>query len=341
MKILFIGDPHLKITKFDLAKKFLTWINEIIIENKPDVVVNLGDTFDTHAVLRSEVMTEFMEHVYQSIKICPYIYLIGNHDQYKPNDSTYHALSHLKDKIKDFVIVDKVSIIDGITYIPYVHDPLLFPDIETEIGIAHQTFIGADYGSFYTKDGVDPSKISKAKLIVSGHIHKRQELVFKNISIKYPGTPFSQSASDIDEIKGISIIDTSDLSEQFIRSPLPVWKSINVTVDSNNNIGSLHDTIALNIDNKNYWVLTITGPKIEIISYLNSKEYKSVSKGNNIKIKTVFTDKHKKKNNIKAQNISVIIDDYIENFYKGSLDKNELKSRVKDLTKEVESLTLV
>ena len=62
-RILFIGDPHLKINRFDLATKFLTWLDALIEKEKPDLVVNLGDTFDTHAVLRSEVMNIFMAHV--------------------------------------------------------------------------------------------------------------------------------------------------------------------------------------------------------------------------------------------------------------------------------------
>ena len=77
MKVLFIGDPHLKIGRFDLAVSFLTWLNKLIVEQKPDLVVNLGDTFDTHAVLRSEVLNEFMNHVYQVLRLdIPYVYLV-------------------------------------------------------------------------------------------------------------------------------------------------------------------------------------------------------------------------------------------------------------------------
>src|ERR1700680_1554966 len=107
---LFIGDPHLKINRFDLATSFLNWLNKLIEEQKPDLVVNLGDTFDTHAVLRSEVLNEFMKHVYGvlSQKI-PYVYLVGNHDMYKPNDPKYHAMLPFKNRIKDFYVVDEIQ----------------------------------------------------------------------------------------------------------------------------------------------------------------------------------------------------------------------------------------
>jgi predicted MPP superfamily phosphohydrolase len=62
-KILLIGDVHLKITRFDLCKSFLNWLNLVIEQEKPDLVINLGDSFDSHAVLRSELMEEFKQHV--------------------------------------------------------------------------------------------------------------------------------------------------------------------------------------------------------------------------------------------------------------------------------------
>src|ERR1035437_6988255 len=128
MKVLFIGDPHLKINRFDLATKFLTWLDALIVEQKPDLVVNLGDTFDTHAVLRSEVINEFMKHVYSTINLgIPYVYLIGNHDMYRPNDSKYHAMLPYKNKIPNLHVIDSITDFMGMTFVPYQHDGKNFP----------------------------------------------------------------------------------------------------------------------------------------------------------------------------------------------------------------------
>jgi DNA repair exonuclease SbcCD nuclease subunit len=330
-KILFIGDPHLKITKFDLSRKFLSWIDEIIKIEKPDLVVNLGDTFDTHSVIRSEVMSEFMKHVYSVLDACPYVYLVGNHDQYKPNDSKYHALSHLKNKIDRFTIVDEPSTIDDITYVPYIHDPNMFPKHTSRICVAHQTFKGADYGDIVTKDGIDANCIQGAEIIISGHIHKKQILHAGRVHVLYPGSPFSQSASDIDQIKGISIIDTETFNEKFIECPLPKWKSIDISVNESFNLSDAHSYLSSTLNIKDNWVIKFTGPKAEILGYLDSKLFKSILKDKNIKVKTKFTDKEKKTVKLNSISIDSIIEEYIDSVYSGGIDRAMLKLKAQEI----------
>ena len=109
-KVLFIGDPHLRINKFSLAIQFLTYLNKFVDEHKPDIVVNLGDSLDTHAVIRSEVLNELMNHIYHVVDSgIPYIYLKGNHDQYSPKDGKYHALLPFKGRINNLFVVDSVQ----------------------------------------------------------------------------------------------------------------------------------------------------------------------------------------------------------------------------------------
>src|ERR1035437_4726439 len=118
-KVLFIGDMHLKINRFDLALRFLTWLDKLIEEQKPDLVVNLGDTWDTHAVLRSEVACEFMKHVYKTLEqSIPYVYLLGNHDQYRPGDSKYHAMLPYKGKIPNLYVIDTPQDLFNMTFVP-------------------------------------------------------------------------------------------------------------------------------------------------------------------------------------------------------------------------------
>lgn len=330
-KVLFIGDPHLKITRFDLAKQFLSWINSVIEKEKPDLVVNLGDTFDTHAVVRSEVMTEFMLHVEQVKKTCPYVYLLGNHDQYKPNDATYHALSHLKGKIKDFYIIDETVDLFDMTFVPYIHNKDLFPKKSLPICVAHQTFRGADFGDITTKDGVDADSIEQCELVISGHIHKKQRLDGQRVQVLYVGSPFSQSASDINQTKGVSIIDTKTLKEKFISSPLPVWKGLKYEVNASMSTDDIHEDLMLNLNDIDHWVIELTGPKAEILGYLSSKKGKSITTGRDVKIKTVFTDKEKRQIRIEATSLNSIVSQYIDKVYGGSIDKDLLKTKAIEL----------
>lgn len=338
-RVLFVGDPHLKITRFDLAKQFLTWVDKIIIETKPDLVVNLGDTFDTHAVVRSEVMHEFMKHVDATRLVCPYVYLLGNHDCFKPSDMKYHALSHLVDKISNFHIVDKVQDIHGMTFVPYIHNPDNFPKKTLPICVAHQTFKGADYGDITTKDGVDADSIEQCELVISGHIHKKQQLHERRVQVVYVGSPFSQSASDLNQIKGLSLIDTNTYKETFIQCPLPIWKGLKYELTAILDAQEMHEDIVQQLNDKDHWVIEITGPKAEVLGYLGSKKGKSITSGRDVKIKTIFTDKEKKQMRIQASSLDLIVSEYLDKIYSGSIDRQLLKLKANELYKAMDSET--
>jgi DNA repair exonuclease SbcCD nuclease subunit len=335
-KVLFIGDPHLKINRFDLAKQFLAWLNSIILSERPDIVVNLGDTFDTHAVLRSEVLNEFIAHVDLVLENnIDYVYLVGNHDMYKPNDSRYHAMKPFKNRHPRLHIIDETKNLFNITFVPYQHDPALFPKNTLPVCVAHQTFLGADYGAIICKDGVEPQSIHGCEIVISGHIHKRQSLISsgqRDVQVLYVGTPFSQGAADVDQIKGITIFDMDTYKQKFIQSPLPSYRKINILLNESFGFNEACDVIASSISSsKDHWILEIDGAKPEILSLLNSKKYKEIIKDINIKVKTNFIDKEKKKIAIEVKTLDSIVTDYINKVYSGSLDKAILLKIAKDL----------
>lgn len=318
---MFVGDPHLKIAKFELAQQFLSWLETTIIKHKPDLVVNLGDTFDTHAVIRSEIMTEFMRHVNKTLETCPYVYLLGNHDMYKPSDAKYHALLHIKDTVPGLHIYDEITHGPwGMSWVPYQHDPRNFPTDTQPICVAHQTFKGADYGDITVKDGVDSSLVA-AEIIISGHIHKRQVLG----KVVYPGSPFSQSVNDINQIKGVMLFDTETMAYSYVDSPLPTWRGVRFELTPSYTAEILREELVEVLDEtKDHWVIEITGPKAEVMTLLEDKKTKKLFDGKDIKIKTSFTDKEKKLAKISAVSIDSIVKEYIDNVYSGSLDKHEL-----------------
>lgn len=329
MNVLFIGDPHLKINRFELAKQFLAWTNSMVALEKPDIVVNLGDCFDTHAVVRSEVLTEFMTHVEECLKTSQYVYLLGNHDQWKPNDSTYHAVRHLKGKIKGFHVIDSIQDMFDMTFVPYQHNPDAFPKITKQICIAHQTFKGADYGDITTKDGVDPESVS-ADIIISGHIHKKQVLG----KVIYPGSPFAQGASDINQTKGLILFDTATFQQKFMQSPMPIWRGNEFELSNTYSINDLDlhlHTLLEDTKGKVNHVVTITGPKAEIAAYLSSKKTIELMKTADVKIRTIFTDKEKKLVAIKAISMDSIIKEYIDKVYSGALNKDDLYNKSMEL----------
>lgn len=333
MRVLFCGDKHLKINRFDLAKQFLNWLNKTIEKDKPDLYVCLGDDMDTHSIVRSELLTELRYHFDHVLSLgIPIVYLVGNHDCYRPNDMKYHAIQSMKGLHKDLHIVDTIQDLYNMTFVPYIHNNDLFPSKTLPICVAHQTFKGADFGDITTKDGVDASSIIGAELIISGHIHKRQRLEVGRTSVLYVGSPFAQSASDINQIKGVSILDIESYKETFISCPLPIWKGIKYEISPSFSLDDLHDDLVLQLNNTDHWVIEITGPKAEILGYIGSKKNKSIISGKDVKIKTVFTDKEKKQTRIVAVSVDDIVSQYIDKVYSGSIDKTLLKTRAIEMS---------
>lgn len=327
-KILFIGDPHLKISRLETCKEFLRWVNNTIDDVKPDLVVNLGDTFDTHAVLRSEVLSEFKAHV--AACTVPYIYVLGNHDMYKPNDSKYHALQPFD--IPHMKIIDKIEDVDGVTYVPYQHSIADFPLDTLPICVAHQTFVGADYGYYRPDVGVDADKVS-AEIIISGHIHKRQSFG----KVVYPGTPYAHDLNDINQSKGLMLFDTSNYKYDFIDSPFPGWRGFKLNMSDFSSTDELHDTVVDSIDQSNHWVVDISGPKAELSAYIVSKKLSKLQEDFSLRIRPAYTDSTKiQTKKIKAVSMDSIVHEYIDTIYEGTIDRGLLKKKATQLLNNAE-----
>jgi DNA repair exonuclease SbcCD nuclease subunit len=319
MRILLIGDSHLKISKFNACVKFLDEVRRVVVETKPDMVVNLGDTFNDHAVLRSELMSVFRMHILHIVKMLdiPYYYILGNHDQYQPKDNKYHALETFKD-IVGFHVIDRVTKVGNITMVPYIAEIEKFPTETQEICFAHQTFIGADYGYHRPDIGVNADNVS-AKIIISGHIHKKQSFG----KVFYVGSAFSQDANDIDQLKGLHIFDTSTLDLSFVDIDMPQFKSIQFDLSD----VSIEDVVGIltNVDTNDNYVVALSGTKADIdrvVSYPAIVEIRQLA---NMRIVPEYKDSEKREFvRIKKHTMDDIIKEYVSKVYVGEIDKQKL-----------------
>lgn len=327
-KGLIIGDIHGRISQFGVFKDFLHWSAEQAKEHKVDFVVNLGDTFHNHAVLRSEIVSEFKKHVLSIVNQgVLYFYVVGNHDCYKPDDMTYHAIQGL-DGVSDlFVVIDKPTTVNGMSFVPYCVDKKDFPKDLKDIVFCHQSFLGSNYGQILADPNspstVDPDSIN-CGLIYSGHVHLRSEFG----KVRHPGTPFAWSASDVDQSKGIVIFDTETLKEVFVESPMPKWHKICLSAEDGLN------RIKQKLTNKSdHFIIEMTGSKAALSALLGSKEYKNLIKDYSVSVKAVPTDNDKKINSISAVSLEGIVKEYIEKVYSGPLNKKDLWDAAAELIK--------
>lgn len=237
---LFIGDPHVQVSNLKDSLKLMDFIKDQAKKHNVSKIVFLGDLFHTHGVIRIEVLN-FWKNAFKELqRQYDIIALCGNHDMIL-GESKYAGLSSvsmLDEQYKYNVsIIDCPTIIDGVAYVPYMSDKAaflsacgeLYSEGATKLLVAHQTFTGATYeNGFYAEDGIDPALIPQ-EYILSGHIHKQQEIG----KCFYQGTPKWDTMSDANEDKGIWIYthnkDMSIKSKKFISTKkvvTPIYKYI-------------------------------------------------------------------------------------------------------------------
>jgi DNA repair exonuclease SbcCD nuclease subunit len=215
-RLLKVGDPHAKISNLHELHSLFDWIRTTACEKEVDYIVIYGDMFDTHSVIRLEVLEAWYD-IIRSIGTHT-ILMEGNHDQigareFEGQMSAVQSLGKMLSQDDIATVMYSPDVIDGIGFVPYTSNEEKFygwaKDLQA-IGAktlcCHQTFQGSQFDSgMYAPDGFDPEKVPQSQ-IISGHIHKGQEFG----KVWYIGTPRWESAVDAEQEKGVWIVDFED-----------------------------------------------------------------------------------------------------------------------------------
>lgn len=242
MRILRIGDPHIKPSNLEESEKLMHFINDQIFTRKPDRVEILGDLFHTHSIVRLEVLEFWVEwiDVLLAHEIDLYI-LIGNHDRANTSEfapSFELAFKHIRNKHLKIVNYPRAE--GPFAYVSHYHDQEVFVEVANKCAeqgakvlVCHQTFKDAEYeNGFYAPDGIDYERLN-FDTIISGHIHTRQVIKKGNKTVIYPGTPKWDTISDANQDKGIWMYEHDDItgaiiSEELIRTAGVVTEFVSI-----------------------------------------------------------------------------------------------------------------
>jgi Zn-finger protein len=230
---LVIGDPHFKHTNLDVMAEFSKKTLAIAEKLKPTFVVILGDTLDTHEILRIEPKDAAEDWIYRMSTISKTFLLIGNHDMANPNEflTKKHAFNSLKRW--DAALKGKLFIVDEPMYVeirdksfvfcPYVPKNRFQEALDkvcadgnmwdmVDCIFAHQEFKGSRHFSHELTEGDEWDEDYPP--VINGHIHTEQK-IGQNIFI--PGTPFQHSFGDDAEkrIWFLSFEDGEDVDEYY------------------------------------------------------------------------------------------------------------------------------
>lgn len=186
MKVICIGDPHIKSDNIPEVNLFIEKLCELIKNEDPDIIIVLGDLLHHHERVHSISMNKAYEFIRRIRELAPVYILVGNHDMY--NNRQFLTENHWMNGLKEWenvTIVDQVvhRDIEGchLLFVPYV-PPGRFEEAlntherewkDVDCIFAHQEFSGCKMGAIVSVEGDKwPEDFPE---VVSGHIHSRQK----------------------------------------------------------------------------------------------------------------------------------------------------------------------
>jgi DNA repair exonuclease SbcCD nuclease subunit len=226
MKVLFVGDVHVKLTNLQQIEKLEREIMEKFREKKNEIsfVVVAGDVLDDH----EKILTPLLNRAYGLIKtirkIAPVYVLVGNHDYINNQQflTDCHWMNGMKEW-KDVCIVDHPIVIKKFNkkfaFVPYVPNGKFFKALEkipswksVECIFAHQEMKHCKMGVKISEDGDEWN--DDYPMLISGHIHERQRIGTK---VLYPGSVINHAfGSDNQGITELTFEDGCEMKENRI-----------------------------------------------------------------------------------------------------------------------------
>jgi hypothetical protein len=288
MKLLLIGDPHIKTENLDDIDILLNELKRILSASTYDAVVVLGDVMHYHERLFTPALNKSLYFIDTLRKFAFTYVLVGNHDAI--NNSIFLTDQHWMNALKSW---DNVKIVDTVVstpdfmLCPYVPPGRLIEALETggdqqewqskRLIIAHQEIKGCKMGAIVSTEG-DEWK-DEYPYLISGHIHDNQHVGRK---VYYPGTPLQHSFGDSDTriVCQIEWADGADDDITFTDLPLnvPQKQIAKATIQTIKSICVKHS-------NHNKLKIKLDATPVEFSAFKQTKEYKElVEKGIKIQL---------------------------------------------------------
>lgn len=236
-KVCCIADMHIGVHQnsmfwHETAIKWAQWLKQELVEKKIKDIFILGDVYH----YRDEVAVNTMHVVNQILSIWKdfnIVILVGNHDAYYKDRADINSLSILNGK-DGITVIDKPATFTvfgkTLTFLPWgsnINDltktDILFGHLEIE-SFKMNSFKLCDHGT-KTSELLD-----KAKLILTGHFHLRDERIYDNGKIIYVGNPYEMDFGDTGTTKGYYILDIPTSEYEFFENTVsPKHKKVTLT----------------------------------------------------------------------------------------------------------------
>jgi DNA repair exonuclease SbcCD nuclease subunit len=295
MKILFIGDPHIKTDNGDDIDILLLEIRRITSDEKYDAIIVGGDVMHYHERLFTPALNKSLLFIDTLRTIAKTYVMVGNHDAI--NNSIFLTDQHWMNALKSWsnvIIVDDVVDEKQFVLCPYVPPGRLIEALETKmerqewtskkIIFAHQEIRGCRMGAILSTEGDE--WLPSYPQLISGHIHDHQHL---GENVHYPGTPLQHSFGDSDT-RVLTKIEITDYSNDTVIVYLPITVPRKAIIKSS--IATISSAISLidsstSINHHLKIKIKMDATTAEFSAFKNTKEYtRLIEKGVKIQLQS-------------------------------------------------------
>jgi len=222
IKIAHVSDIHVRKLKYHKEyRAVFEQLYEKLREEKPDIIVNTGDTFHTKLDMSPEAIKMMSELFVGLADIAPYHMILGNHDMNLKNSGRLDAISPIVDYLEHPNIhfhkyASVVEVAPGIDlHVLSIVDPENWqkelPQDRVNIALYHGSVVGSvtDSGWMMTHGDISLDELEKYDYAMLGDIHKTDQKVDNHGRAKYPGSLVQQNHGESND-KGYLIWDIED-----------------------------------------------------------------------------------------------------------------------------------
>ena len=212
IKIAHVSDIHVRKLKYHKEyRAVFEQLYEKLKEEKPDIIVNTGDTFHTKLDLSPEAIRMMSELFANLADIAPYHMILGNHDMNLKNSGRLDAISPIVDNLQHPNIhfhkySDVIEVADGIDlHVLSIVDPENWqeelPSDRVNVALYHGSVVGSvtDTGWMMTHGDIDLDTLEKYDYGLLGDIHKTNQKIDKAGRAMYPGSLVQQNHGETND----------------------------------------------------------------------------------------------------------------------------------------------
>ncbi len=222
IKIAHVSDIHIR--KLRYHKEYTAVFNELyekLREEKPDIIVNTGDTFHTKLDMSPEAIKMMSDLFVGLADIAPYHMILGNHDMNLKNSGRLDAISPIVEyldhpNIHFHKYASVVEVADGIDlHVLSIVDPENWqknlPEDRVNIALYHGSVVGSvtDSGWMMTHGDISLDELEKYDYALLGDIHKTNQKVDTDGRARYPGSLVQQNHGESND-KGYLMWEIQD-----------------------------------------------------------------------------------------------------------------------------------